>query len=89
MDQLLLAQTFDPTQAINNFQTLAVLLASFLLVCLTVFMLATHARKGNTSGIFRVLMAVIVALIPMVIGLGIGAQQFGEGFWGWTRLLGF
>lgn len=87
MDSLLLAQAFDPTAAISNFQLFAVALASFALVCLSVILLFGHARKGNSSGVFRVLGAVVIALVPMVIGLSIGAVAFGEGIWGWTQLI--
>lgn len=68
---------FDPSQTVTIVRTLLIAGVSVALVWISLATLFGSARQGNSGKVARVLAAVVLALIPLVIAVGIGASQFG------------
>ena len=76
--------TIDPTQTVDILRALGVGVASLVLILVGIVAIFGPGRKGNSSGAFRILGATLVGLIPLVIGVSIGAVAFGAAFLGWA-----
>ncbi len=85
MDPVLLAQVvFDPTATLGNVRAFFVGVASLALIVIGCIALFSGGRTGNSGKVARVLGASALALIPIAVGLGIGAAAFGAAFLGWA-----
>lgn len=92
MDPILLAQTvladshvvFDPTATLGNVRAFFVGVASLALIIIGCVALFGPGRQGNSGKVARTLGASALALIPIAVGLGIGAAAFGSAFLGWA-----
>lgn len=78
MDTVLLAQAvINPNETIGILRGIAIGIASLILIVIGVAALWGNARKGNSGGVMRVLLAALLALIPIFLGVTLGAVAFG------------
>jgi hypothetical protein len=75
--------TFNPSATVTIVRTLLIAGVSVALVWISLATLFGSARQGNSGKVARVLAAVVLALVPLVIAIGIGASQFGTSIFGW------
>ena len=77
MSGILAQAVINPNETIGILRGIAIGVASLILIVIGTAALWGSARKGNSSGVWKVLFASILALIPIFLGVTLGAVAFG------------
>lgn len=78
------APTFNPDATLNTARALLLGTASLALVLIGVVCLFGPGRQGNSGAVARKIAASVLSLVPLVIGVTVGAAAFGAAFLGWS-----